>query len=204
MGVVPVVTIGQAHDAARLADTFVEAGLPCAEIALRTSAAVKAIQSISKRGDMLVGAGTVLSIGQVKAAVDAGAEFLFSPGFNPKIAGYCLEHDILHIPGICTPSGIEAALELGLHVLKFFPAEAYGGLKTLKAISGPYPDVAFIPTGGINFRNLADYLRYPAVLACGGTWLADAMSISSGRFQEIRLNIKQAVQTAKDCAGMER
>ena len=199
LGVIPVVTIQRPDEATSVADALVEGGLACAEITLRTEAAVDAIRLLSRRGDLLVGAGTVLTITQVNAARDAGADFMVSPGFNPKVAGYCIENKILHIPGICTPSEIEAALDLGLRVLKFFPAEALGGLKTLAAMSKPYADVEFIPTGGINPQNLAEYLCFSGVSACGGTWIAESRLISGGRFDDILMNTRQAVDIARAC-----
>ncbi|MFC1885335.1 bifunctional 4-hydroxy-2-oxoglutarate aldolase/2-dehydro-3-deoxy-phosphogluconate aldolase, partial [Thermodesulfobacteriota bacterium] len=153
---------------------------------------------MSERRDIMVGAGTVLSIEQVKMALDAGARFMVSPGFNPTVAGYCVENNIPFTPGICTPSDIEAAMNLGLEVLKFFPAEAFGGIKTLKAMSGPYTNVGFIPTGGINPQNLTEYLRFPKVVACGGTWIAPSTSISEGRFNDILRNTREAVQIVKE------
>jgi 2-dehydro-3-deoxyphosphogluconate aldolase/(4S)-4-hydroxy-2-oxoglutarate aldolase len=154
MRVIPVVAIENARDATQLADALVEGGLPCAEITFRTAAAIDAMRIMARRGDILVGAGTVLKVDQVKAAVDAGAQFMVAPGFNPKVVGYCVENNIAITPGICTPSDIEAALEFGVEVLKFFPAGAFGGIKTLKAMSGPYTTVKFVPTGGVNPGNL--------------------------------------------------
>ena len=192
LGVVPVVAIESAEDAMPLAQSLIQGGLPCVEVTFRTAAAVPAMQLIAKRGDILLGAGTVLSIDQVKAALDAGARFMVSPGFNRRVAAYCVQNDIPFAPGVCTPSDIEGALELGLEVLKYFPAEAFGGLKTLKALSGPYPAVKFIPTGGINAQNLLDYLKFSRVLACGGTWLAPSALIAQGRFDIITRNIMEA------------
>ena len=197
MRVVPVVAIENARDAAQLADTLVEGGLPCAEITFRTAAAVDAMRIMAQKGNILVGAGTVLTVDQVKAAVDVGAQFMVSPGFNPKVVGYCVENNITITPGICTPSDIEAALEFGVDVLKFFPAEAFGGLKTLKAMSGPYGAVRFIPTGGISPANLFEYLQFPKTLACGGTWIAKAALISEGKFDQILANAKGAVELVK-------
>jgi 2-dehydro-3-deoxyphosphogluconate aldolase/(4S)-4-hydroxy-2-oxoglutarate aldolase len=192
--VVPVVAIENAQDATQLADALIEGGLPCAEITFRTEAAVDAMRIMARRGDILVGAGTVLKVDQVKAAVDAGARFMVSPGFNPKVVGYCVENNIAITPGISTPSDIEAALELGVDVLKFFPAEAFGGLKTLKAMSGPYTTVKFVPTGGISSANLVEYLQFPKTLACGGTWIAKSALISEGKFDEIIQNAREAVE----------
>jgi len=200
--VIPVAVVEQADDVLPLAETLVEGQLPCLEIVLRSDAAVDAIRNISRRSDILVGAGTVLTIDQVKTAVDAGAQFMVSPGFNPTVASYCLDHRIPHIPGVCTPTEIEAGLELGLEVFKFFPAETSGGINALSAISEPYPQVQFIPTGGINAGNLADYLRHSKVLACGGTWIAGSDMIRSGRFDDILRNVRQASDIAKECETM--
>lgn len=194
MRVIPVVAIENAADAAPLAEALIEGGLPCAEITFRTAAAADAIRSIARRDDILVGAGTVLKVDQVKTAVDAGARFIVAPGFNPRVVGYCVENRITVTPGVCTPSDIEAALDFGVELLKFFPAEAFGGLKTLKAMSGPYTTVKFVPTGGISPANLFDYLQFPKVLACGGTWVAKSNLISEGRFDEIVKNAREAVQ----------
>jgi 2-dehydro-3-deoxyphosphogluconate aldolase/(4S)-4-hydroxy-2-oxoglutarate aldolase len=198
--VIPVVAIERAEDAMPLADALIAGGLPCAEITFRTAAAPAAMKMMAKRNDILVGAGTVLSVDQVKTALDAGARFIVSPGLNPKVAGYCVENNIACTPGICTPSDIEAALDLGLQTLKFFPAEAFGGLKTLKAMSGPYTTVEFIPTGGITPQNLPEYLRFAKVLACGGTWLAKSTLISAGKFDEIEQNVRQALEIVASCA----
>jgi 2-dehydro-3-deoxyphosphogluconate aldolase/(4S)-4-hydroxy-2-oxoglutarate aldolase len=197
MGVVPVVAIENAQDAMPLAEALIKGGLPCAEITFRTAAAVDAMRIMAQRGDILVGAGTVLKVDQVKAAVDVGARFMVAPGFNPKVVEYCVENNITVTPGICTPSDIEAALEFGLEVLKFFPAEAFGGLKTLKAMSGPYGTVKYIPTGGISPNNLVDYLQFPKTLACGGTWVAKSNLISEGHFDQILSNATEAVALVK-------
>lgn len=197
MRVIPVVAIENAQDAAQLADTLIEGGLPCAEITFRTAAAVDAMRIMAQRGDILVGAGTVLKVDQVKTAVDVGAQFMVSPGFNPKVVGYCVENNITITPGISTPSDIEAALECGVDVLKFFPAEAFGGLNTLKAMSGPYGNVRFVPTGGISPANLVEYLQFPKTLACGGTWIAKTGLIAEGNFDQILRNAREAVALVK-------
>lgn len=197
MRVIPVVAIENAQDAAHLADTLIEGGLPCAEITFRTAAAIDAMRIMAQRGDILVGAGTALKVDQVKAAVDVGAQFMVSPGFNPRVVGYCVENNITITPGISTPSDIEAALEFGVDVLKFFPAEAFGGLKTLKAMSGPYGNVRFVPTGGISPANLVEYLQFPKTLACGGTWIAKKGLIAEGAFDKILSNAREAVELVK-------
>lgn len=194
MRVVPTVTIQNAEDSMQLADALIEGGLPCAEITFRTAAAVDAIRILAQREDILVGAGTVLKVDQVKAAIDAGARFMVTPGFNLKVVKYCVDNHITITPGICTPSDIEAALDFDLEVLKFFPAEAYGGLKALEALSGPYETVKFVPFGGIGPNNLLEYLQFPKVLACGGSWVAKSSLIAEGRFDEITNNAREAVR----------
>ena len=194
--IIPVVAIHNAKDADPLAEALIKGGLPCAEITFRTDAAFAAIQAIAKVQNMLVGAGTVLKVDQVKAAVDAGAEFIVSPGFNPKVVGYCVKNEIPVTPGVCTPTDIEMALDFDLKVVKFFPAETFGGLKTLKALSAPYNMMKFIPTGGVNIKNLREYLAFPKVLACGGSWMVKADLISAARFAEITELTAEAVKVA--------
>ncbi|QEG24912.1 bifunctional 4-hydroxy-2-oxoglutarate aldolase/2-dehydro-3-deoxy-phosphogluconate aldolase [Mariniblastus fucicola] len=183
--VVPVVAIENPDDANRLADALLEGGIPCAEITLRTAGGLKAIEALSKRPEFLVGAGTVHSDQQAAAVADAGARFVVSPGFNPKTVAWCKDHDLPVFPGISSPTDLEMALEFELEVVKFFPAEAMGGIKTLKAFHGPYQSIRFMPTGGISMSNLADYLSLPWVVACGGSWLAKSNLIAEGRFDEI-------------------
>jgi 2-dehydro-3-deoxyphosphogluconate aldolase/(4S)-4-hydroxy-2-oxoglutarate aldolase len=202
--VIPVVAVEKAADADPLADALIRGGLPCAEITFRTDAAAAAMKTMAARGEMLVGAGTVLTVDQVKIAMDAGAQFIVAPGFNPAVAGYCVDNDIAYTPGVCTPSDIEAALTFDLKLLKFFPAEAFGGLKTLKAMSGPYTAVEFIPTGGINPDNLYEYLTFAKVAACGGTWLAKAALISAGRFDDIVRNVQSALEIIGAADGRDR
>ena len=171
---IPVVALQRAEDAEPLADALCAGGLPCAEITLRTDAALKIIRALAKRDDFLLGAGTVHSAEQAETAVEAGARFVVAPGFNPRTVKWCQENEVPVFPGIATPTDLEMALEHGLEIVKFFPAETLGGVPTLKAFSGPYGDVQFIPTGGINAGNLADYLALPSVLACGGSWMVKA------------------------------
>jgi 2-dehydro-3-deoxyphosphogluconate aldolase/(4S)-4-hydroxy-2-oxoglutarate aldolase len=186
LGVVPVVKIKQADEAVPLGNALIAGGLPCAEITFRTGAAEEAIRRIaSELPEVVIGAGTVLSVEQAEKAVAAGARYIVSPGFDPKVVDWCLTHDVAVTPGVATPTEINMALDKGLKILKFFPAEALGGLKTLKALAAPYGDVKFIPTGGINSKNLADYLSLPAVHACGGSWLVTSKLISAGEFAEI-------------------
>jgi 2-dehydro-3-deoxyphosphogluconate aldolase/(4S)-4-hydroxy-2-oxoglutarate aldolase len=198
MKIVPVVAIHDAGHSDALANALVEGGLPCAEITFRTAAAADAMRAMAKRGDMLVGAGTVLTIDQVKQAVDAGATFMVAPGLNPKVVGYCRDLNIPIIPGVATPTDIETALDLGLKILKYFPAEAFGGLKTLKAISAPYPAVKFIPTGGINADNVIAYLEHPNVAACGGSWMVKSALIAAGQFDKITSLTREAVNLVQN------
>ncbi len=191
---VPVVKIEHARDAVPLGEALLSGGLPVAEITFRTDAAEESIRKIvTELPDLFVGAGTVLKVDQAKQAVDAGAKFIVTPGFNPKVVDYCVTNGIPITPGINSPTQIEMALDRGLDVVKFFPAEPSGGLKMLKAMSAPYGEVMFIPTGGIDITNLKDYLSFPKVLACGGSWMVKAGFISSGKFAEITAITKEAV-----------
>lgn len=196
MKVVPVLAIPDAADAGPVAEALVAGGLPCAEVTFRTGAAVESIRAMAKRGDMVVGAGTVLTTEQVDAAVDAGATFIVSPGTNPKTVEYCLKKGVLVTPGVATPSDIETAMSLGLRTLKFFPAETLGGLPALKAISAPYSMCTFIPTGGVNPGNLVEYLKFPPVIACGGTWLVKKEFIAEKQFDRIAELSREAVAIA--------
>jgi len=183
--VIPVVAIHDAENAGPLADALIEGGLPSAEITFRTEAALEAISCMAKRGDMLVGAGTVLKVEQARRALDSGACFIVSPGFNPKVVQYCVENHIPVTPGTSTPTDIERAIDFGLDIVKFFPAEAFGGVKTLKAISAPFGMMRFIPTGGIGPHNVIAYLNLPNIPACGGSWMVKSDLISKGKFTEI-------------------
>jgi len=202
LGVVPVVKIERSQDAVELGRALLAGGLPCAEITFRTAAAEEAIQRISSSlPEIIVGAGTVLSVDQADRAVSAGARFIVSPGFNPKVVDWCLEHDVPVTPGVATPTEIDMALEKGLEILKFFPAEALGGVAMLKAIAAAYGGVKFIPTGGINQDNLADYLAQPSVHCCGGSWLVKAKLISAGRFEEITQLTRDAISVVRTVRG---
>jgi len=200
--IVPVVAIHDAGHSDALADALIEGGLPCAEITFRTAAAADAIRILAGRGDMLVGAGTVLTIEQVQQAVDAGAAFIVAPGINPKVVGYCQEQNIPITPGVATPTDIEIALDLGLKTLKYFPAEAFGGLKTLNAVSAPYTAVKFIPTGGINAGNVIAYLAHPKVVACGGSWMVKSTLIDDGRFDKITTLTREAVSLVQHVSAI--
>jgi 2-dehydro-3-deoxyphosphogluconate aldolase/(4S)-4-hydroxy-2-oxoglutarate aldolase len=194
--IVPVVAIDNAADAPKLGEALVAGGLPIAEITFRTKAAPEAIKAAAKIPGMLVGAGTVLTIDQVKQAVDLGAKFIVAPGLNPRVVGYCVENKIPVTPGVVTPGEIEQALDFGLNVVKFFPAESFGGAKTIKALSAPYGMMKFMPTGGVTTANLEEYLKVPAVLACGGSWMVTKELISGGKFDEITKITKEAVALA--------
>lgn len=198
--VVPVVVIEDAERATALADALIEGGLPLVEVTFRTDAAGEVIRILAERGDLLVGAGTVLSVDQARTAIGAGARFMVSPGINPDVIRFCLDADVPITPGVCTPTDVISAMEMGLSVLKFFPAGACGGLTMLKAISAPFGSVRFIPTGGVNANNLKEYLAFPGTSACGGTWLATAAMIAEGRFDEIARLCREAVNIA---AGTE-
>ncbi len=202
LGVIPVVVLNDAKDAEPLAKALCEGGLPCAEITFRTDAAEESIRIMSaKFPEMLVGAGTVLSTQQVDRAVAAGARFIVSPGLNPRIVRYCIEKGVVITPGCCNPSDIEQALENGIDVVKFFPAEAAGGLKMIQAMAAPYVGVKFMPTGGINAANLANYLGNSRVVACGGSWMVKDELIREGRFDEITKLVRETVEIVRDCRG---
>ena len=189
--IVPVIAIEDADSALPLADALIGGGLPVAEITFRTEAASAVILKIAKeRPDMLIGAGTILTIDNLKRAIDCGAKFGVAPGFNPKIVEESLKLNFPFSPGVMTPSDIEGALSLGIKVLKFFPAEAAGGTKMLKSLAAPYAHlgVRFIPTGGINLEILNNYLSIPQVLAVGGTWIANAEDIRKKNWKQISTN----------------
>ncbi len=198
-GVVPVVVLNDAKDAAPLADALAEGGLPCAEVTFRTEAAEESVRQIAgKYPDMLVGAGTVLTKDQVIRAVDAGAKFIVSPGFDPEIVDACLEKGIPVFPGCLTPSEVAQAVKRGLEVVKFFPAEQFGGVSAIKALAAPYTMMKFMPTGGINAKNLSDYLSCDKILCCGGSWMVKGDLIENGEFDKIRELAKEAVELVKN------
>jgi 2-dehydro-3-deoxyphosphogluconate aldolase/(4S)-4-hydroxy-2-oxoglutarate aldolase len=185
-GVVPVIKLDDAAHAIPLADALIAGDMPVAEITFRTGAASASIHDISRKfPDMLVGAGTVLTVSQAQQAVEAGARYIVSPGFSPSVVAWCLQHEIPVLPGVATPTEIIAALDAGLTVLKFFPAEEFGGVRMLKALASPFSTVKFVPTGGITPAFLPDDLRLPNVLAVGGTWMVKSDLISASRFPEI-------------------
>ncbi len=195
IGIVPVIALDDAKDAKPLAKALIDGGLPCAEVTFRTAAAEESIRIMaSEFPEMLVGAGTVLTTEQVDRAVAAGAKFIVSPGLNPKTVAYCVSKNIPIVPGCANPSDIEQAIELGLEVVKFFPAEAAGGLPMIKAMAAPYTQMKFMPTGGINANNLIDYLNFGKIVACGGSWMVSKDMVSAGQFDKITALTKEAVQ----------
>ncbi len=196
MGIVPVVTIEDAAKAVQLADALTEGGLPCAEITFRTAAAADAIAVIRKeRPDMLVGAGTVLSVEQLEKAIEAGAQFIVTPGLNTEVVEAAQKADVPIIPGCSRPSDLEIAYTMGLRTVKFFPAEAAGGTAMLKAMSAPYSMMRFMPTGGIDAGNLRQYLDLPCVLACGGTFMIAKDALKNNDFEGIRVATEKAVRS---------
>lgn len=196
LGVIPVVKIDDEKDALPLADALIQGGLPAAEITFRTNAAEGSIRAISMTyPNMLVGAGTVLNTEQADRAMAAGAKFIVTPGFNERVVRHCIQKGYPVVPGCPTPSDIELAIELGLDVVKFFPAENLGGVKMIQALAAPYVGVRFMPTGGINAGNITSYLSCDKILACGGSWMVKGDLISSGRFDEIERLTREAVLT---------
>lgn len=195
--VIPVIALESAADAKPLADALTAGNLPVAEVTFRTAAAEESIRTMARMPHMIVGAGTVLNVDTVKKAVDAGAKFIVSPGLNPKVVKYCVENNIPITPGAVTPTEIEAALDLGLTTVKFFPADTYGGLKAIKALSAPYGMLKFIPTGGVNAGNLADFLGTKSVLACGGSWMVSKDLLAAKNWAEVTRLSKEATDIAK-------
>ncbi len=196
IGIVPVIAINDADKAVPLAKALVAGGLPVAEVTFRTEAAEQAIKNIVKEvPDMLVGAGTVLTKEQVDRAHAAGCKFMVSPGFNPEITKYALDKGINFMPGTATPGEMEQAMSMGLTAVKFFPAEQNGGVAKLKAVAGPYKSLRWMPTGGVNAKNLNDYLSFDKIIACGGTWMVPAKLIDEGNWEEITRLTKEAVMS---------
>ena len=201
-GIIPVVVLDDAKDAEPLAKALCEGGLPCAEVTFRTEAAEECIRIMSEKfPEMLVGAGTVLTTDQVDRAVAAGAKFIVSPGLNPRIVKYCVEKGIVITPGCANASDMEQALENGLEVVKFFPAEPAGGLNMIKALAAPYVGLKFMPTGGINPKNVRDYLAYNRIIACGGSWMVKNELVKAGDFATITEMAKECVQIVKESRG---
>ena len=212
-GLVPVIKVNRAEDAVPLCRALAEGGLPVAEITFRTDAAEEAIRRVhDELPEVILGAGTVLTTEQVDRAVAAGASYIVSPGINPQVVRHCQEKGVPVLPGCANPTDIETALSLGLETVKFFPAEALGGLKMIKALAGPYPNVRFVPTGGVNEKNLVEYLSFPKIAACGGSWMAPDDAIAAQDWPRIcalasaavknLLNMKLA-HVAVNCADDE-
>lgn len=202
LGVVPVVVLNDAKDAAPLAKALCEGGLPCAEVTFRTDAAEESIKRMSKEyPEMFIGAGTVLTTEQVDRAVAAGAKFIVSPGFDPEIVDYCLKKEIPVFPGCITPSEVAQAVKRGLKILKFFPAEQFGGVATIKALAAPYTEIKFMPTGGVNAKNLESYLSCDKIVACGGSWMVKGDLVKAGEFDKIRALTAEAVALVKQIRG---
>ena len=196
LGIVPVVVLHDAGDAEPVAKALCAGGLPVAEVTFRTDAAAESIRIMKEKfPQMLVGAGTVLTTEQVDRAVDAGAEFIVSPGFNKTVVEYCLKKGVLMTPGCNNPSAIEGAMELGLDVVKFFPAEASGGLKAIKAMAAPYVNLKFMTTGGINEKNIGEYLSFPRIIACGGSWMVSGELVKNKEYDKIEALTREAVMT---------
>ena len=199
IGIVPVIKINDVEKAVPLAKALIDGGLPIAEITFRTEAAEEAIRRVSKAyPQMLVGAGTVLTIEQAQRAKNAGAKFIVSPGFNPKVVQWCLDNDIVPTPGCTTPTEIEQALELGLNLVKFFPAEQSGGLDKIKALCAPYGNIKFIPTGGINLDNLKEYISFKKILACGGSFMVKEDYINNEQWDKITELTRKSVDAMLD------
>lgn len=202
IGIVPVVSLKNAEDAFPLGRALCEGGLPCAEVTFRTDAAEESIRRLTQsEPELLVGAGTVLTVEQADCAIRAGAKFIVSPGLNPKVVRHCREKKITVIPGVFTPSEMEQALELGLEAVKFFPAEPGGGLSMIRAMGAAYTKLRFMPTGGINIGNVSEYLKWDRVLACGGSWMVKDGLIEAGRYEEIAVLCREAADLVKRIRG---
>ena len=201
-GVVPVVVLEDEKDALPLAEALVKGGLPVAEVTFRTAAAEGSIKAMREAyPEMLVGAGTVLSVEQVDRALKAGARFIVTPGFDEEVVDYCIANNIPVYPGTVTPSEVTKAVKRGLNICKFFPAEQYGGVSTIKALSAPFTTVKFMPTGGVSAKNLKDYLSCSKIVACGGSWMVKGDLIKAHEFDKIRELTAEAVALVKDIRG---
>lgn len=192
---VPVVKLDRIEDTLPLCEALCQGGLPVAEITFRTAAAEEAIRQACKAfPDMLIGAGTIVNVKQAQKAADAGAKFLVSPGFSKEVTEFALNHDLLILPGACTPTELMFAMEYELPVVKFFPASQYGGLNAIKALAAPFPSVRFMPTGGISPSNIEEFLSFDKIIACGGSWMVKDHLIKEGNFSEIQRLTAEAVQ----------
>ncbi len=202
LGIIPVVVLDHKEDAAPLANALCEGGLPAAEVTFRTREAAACIEAMkAARPDMLVGAGTVLTTKQVDEAINAGAQFIVSPGFDEEVVKYCIEKDIPVTPGTCTPTDVQRAYRLGLDVVKFFPAEPAGGLAMIKAIAAPYNMMKFMPTGGISEKNMDAYLKEDIILCIGGSWMVKKDLIEAKAFDQIEEMTRQAVKKLNEVRG---
>ena len=196
IGIVPVIALDDAKDAEPLAKALIAGGLPCAEVTFGTAAAEESIRIMAEKfPEMIVGAGTVLTTEQADRAVKAGAKFIVSPGLNPKVVKHCIDNGYPIVPGTSNPSDVEVAIELGLEVVKFFPAEAAGGLNMIKSMAAPYTNMKFMPTGGINAGNLKSYLDFGKIVCCGGSWMVKKDLVSAGDFATIEKLTREAVDT---------
>lgn len=204
-GVVPVIRIPEVHHALPLAEALLEGGLACAEITFRSAAAAEALPLIRAAfPDLYLGAGTVLTVEQADTAIDAGAEFIVAPGTNHAVVDHVLGRGVPMLPGVCTPSEIEAVLAKGIDLVKFFPAEQFGGINTIRAFAGPYSGVRYVPTGGVTAANLGAYLAIPQVVACGGTWMVKADLLEAGNWAAVTRLAREAVEivaAARAAAG---
>ena len=201
-GVIPVVVLDDTAKALTTANALLAGGVSVMEITFRTAAAADSIKAVSENcPEMLVGAGTVVTLDQCKQALECGAKFIVSPGFDPEVVSWCVERNIPITPGCVTPTEIMAAMKLGLNVVKFFPAGVYGGLKAMKALSAPFGGIEFIPTGGVDAKNLKEYLEAPFVHAVGGSWLCPKKEIATGNFDAITALCKEASQIVKEVRG---
>lgn len=191
---IPVIKLNDAKNAAPLARALEAGGLPLAEITFRTDAAEQSIKNVKRDcPSVLLGAGTVTKVEQAQRALDAGAAFIVMPGISDRVIEYCLKEDVPVLAGVCTPSEVMHVMEYGLNVVKFFPAGQYGGLETIKALSAPFPDVRFVPTGGVSEKNILEYLSFPKILACGGSWMVPEKTVDAGDFDEIESLVSRAV-----------
>lgn len=202
LGILPVVELASLSEAEPLLDALSAAGLPVAEITLRTSAGVAALSTLrASHPEALIGAGTVRSLEDAQRVIEAGAQFVVSPATNPDVIEFCLARGVLIVPGACTPTEVDLAQRTGTKVIKFFPAEAIGGAAFLEALAGPFRDVRFLPTGGISPTNLAGYLRLPEVIACGGSWLVRPSLLAEGQFDRVEALAREALQIVAEVRG---
>lgn len=202
IGIIPVVVLDDAGDAGPLGEALSSGNLPAAEVTFRTAAAEESIRTMSRLfPDMLVGAGTVLTIDNAKRAADAGSKFIVSPGFDPEIVSWCIQNNMPVLPGTATPSEVIMGLNAGLDIVKFFPAEQAGGLSMIKAMSAAFVNMKFMPTGGINAENVREYLKFDKILACGGSWMVKADLVKSGDFDRIRNLSSEAAQIVREIRG---